>query len=184
MPAPKGFVNGKCYLKLLGQVFTLGIYKDFLKLLQRYRRHYKQLVMFAGPVFDADLNGLKDSDRQILEAKNQPTHVFFILIRCKGDWHKSFRYCDKVDNTRVMSFILPLQEEDINCLVGWDKKKQLTNSYVQYPMEYILRHSARVRDIELLTGLEFFLDRAVYSPELAIQLRTQHVESLWQMEQH
>lgn len=68
-----------------------------------------------------------------------------------------------------MSFILPLLDEDINCL---------------YPMEYILRHSARVRDIEFLTGIEFFLDRAVYSPELAIQLRTQNVEALWQMEQH
>lgn len=124
--------------------------------------------MFSGPIFDSDLNGLKDSDQQIIEAKNRPTHIFFILIRCKGEWHRSLRYCEKVEQTRVMSFILPLLDEDLNCL---------------YPLEYILRHSARVRDIELLTGIEFFLDRSIYSNKLAIQLRTQHVESLWQMEQ-
>lgn len=64
--------------------------------------------MYAGPIFDKDLNGLKDSDQQMIETKNQPTHVFFILIRCKGEWHKSFRHCEKADNTRVMSFILPV----------------------------------------------------------------------------
>jgi hypothetical protein len=38
-----------------------------MKVLQRYRRHYKQLVMMAGPVFDTDLDGLKDTDQQIVE---------------------------------------------------------------------------------------------------------------------
>jgi hypothetical protein len=137
--------------------------------------------MFSGPVYDVDRDGLKDSDQQIVEmyvvifislivkfrAKNKPTHVFFILLRCKSEWHKSSRYCEKSEETRVMAFVFPLLNEDFNCL---------------YPMEYILRHSARVRDIELLTGIEFFLDRTFYPPDLAIQLRTQQVESLWQME--
>lgn len=49
-------------------MFVNGVYKEFLKLLQKYRRHYKQLVMFAGPIFDKDLDGFKDSDQQIIEA--------------------------------------------------------------------------------------------------------------------
>ncbi|CAD5225199.1 unnamed protein product [Bursaphelenchus okinawaensis] len=154
IPAPAGFVK--------------GIWKDFLALLLKYQRHYKNMVMFAGPVYDVDHNGLQDSYDQIVNiAKKQPTHVFIILLRCKSAWHRSGRYCEEAETTRVLSFLLPLLEYDLNCL---------------QPLEYLYRHTARVRDIELLTGLEWFSNRGFYSDELALYLRTRQNEELWQME--
>uniref|UniRef100_A0A1I7RSU5 Venom phosphodiesterase 2 n=1 Tax=Bursaphelenchus xylophilus TaxID=6326 RepID=A0A1I7RSU5_BURXY len=148
--------------------FIKGIWNDFLALLKKYQRHYKNLVMFAGPIYDVDHNGLRDSTEQIVNvAKKQPTHVFIILLRCKGSWHRSGRYCEDSKATRVLSFLLPLLDSDLNCL---------------QPLEYLYRHTCRVRDIELLTGLEWFTNRAVYDDELALRLRTQQNEELWQME--
>lgn len=65
IPAPRTFVS--------------GIYKEFLKLLQKYRRHYKRLVMFAGPVYDTDLDGLKDSDQQIVEVLVLYKHPYTLI---------------------------------------------------------------------------------------------------------
>lgn len=52
IPAPPGFVK--------------GIWKDFLLLIQKYQRHYKNLVMFMGPIYDVDTNGVQDSYDQIV----------------------------------------------------------------------------------------------------------------------
>ncbi|KAI6241991.1 Ectonucleotide pyrophosphatase/phosphodiesterase C27A7.1 [Aphelenchoides fujianensis] len=148
--------------------FVEGIYKEFKELLKKYRKHYKQLLMWKGPIFDANNDGLMDDVQQIRNS-SRPTHVFVILLRCKsGEWHRSGRYCQTAESTSVLSFMIPLQE-DFNCL---------------FPMEYLFRHTARVRDIELATGLEFFADRSVYPPELALRLRTRVIEKLWQMEQN
>lgn len=50
-------------------------------------------------------------------------------------------------------------------------------------MEYLYRNTLRIRDIELLTGLEFFTDRQFYPDEVALRLRTFINDALWQLEQ-
>lgn len=68
----------------------LGIHRHLLELIRQYQRHYKRLLMFSGPIYDEDNDGLHDryvdGDRQ-----KQPTHIFVILLRCSGDWHGSLR---------------------------------------------------------------------------------------------
>lgn len=44
--------------------------------------------------------------------------------------------------------------------------------FLQKPSEYLYDNTVRMRDIELLTGMEFFTDRSVWSDMEAIQLRT------------
>lgn len=53
IPAPAGFVK--------------GIWREFTQLLQKYQRHYKNLVMFAGPIYDVDNDGVRDSHAQVVE---------------------------------------------------------------------------------------------------------------------
>ncbi|KAI6199800.1 Ectonucleotide pyrophosphatase/phosphodiesterase C27A7.1 [Aphelenchoides besseyi] len=146
------------------QSFVKEIYKEFMNLVSKYRKHYQQLVMFKGPIYDIDYDGVMDEQHQNRE-RAEPSHVFVILLRCEGEWHKSNRYCLKPETTQVLSFMIPLIE-DFNCL---------------FKMEYIFRNTVRIRDIELATGLEFFTDRSIYSSELALRLRTYVVEELWNM---
>ena len=43
-------------------------------------------------------------------------------------------------------------------------------------MRYIDRYSARIRDVELITGLEFFTDRRKWRLDDALELRTRVTE--------
>jgi len=144
--------------------FIEGIWREFLNLLDKYQRHYKIIRMFAGPIYDKNNDGLED------EVKERPTHIFIVLIRCSfaTNWKTDYTHCEDPAATRILSFALPLVDRDYNCL---------------YPMEYLYRNTLRVRDIELLTGLEFFTDRQFYPDEIALQLRTFINEALWQLEQ-
>ncbi|KAH7730536.1 Type I phosphodiesterase / nucleotide pyrophosphatase family protein [Aphelenchoides avenae] len=146
--------------------FLEGIHKHLLDLIRQYQRHYKRLIMFSGPVYDEDNDGLRDRISP-KDGPKAPTHLFVILLRCSGPWHRSLRYCEDPERTRTLAFLLPLVENDFNCL---------------FPVEYLFRNTARVRDIELLTGLEWFTNRDVYPLEIAFRLRTQINEQLWQLE--
>lgn len=42
---------------------------------------------------------------------------------------------------------------------------------------------ARIRDVEILTNLEFFIDRNAFTPQKALLLRTEVKEETWQLEQ-
>uniref|UniRef100_A0A915CL87 Uncharacterized protein n=1 Tax=Ditylenchus dipsaci TaxID=166011 RepID=A0A915CL87_9BILA len=164
--------------------FYHGPWKQIVELIRKYRVHYKQLVMFTGPVYDYDNDGLADDLAKMYGFKENssqdnplinlpspppPTHIFVMLMRCRGPskWHSSLRSCDNTERTATLSFVLPLVEKDINCL---------------FPIEYLFRHTTRVRDIELLTNLEWFTDSKRYSPETALRLRTHINDQLWQME--
>lgn len=165
--------------------FYNGPWKQLLSLIRQYVQHYKQLRMWTGPVFDHDYNGIADpnifSQSAEMDTQQQhqqqtppttlpPSHIFLILMRCSNNsWHSSGQRCEQPDRVKTLAFVLPMLEKDLNCL---------------FSVEYIFRHTTTIRDIEQLTGNEWFTDRDVYSPELAIQLRTQLNEQLWQLEVH
>uniref|UniRef100_A0A914I5I5 Ectonucleotide pyrophosphatase/phosphodiesterase family member 3 n=1 Tax=Globodera rostochiensis TaxID=31243 RepID=A0A914I5I5_GLORO len=150
--------------------FYNGVWQQILSLIRQYVQHYKRLLMWSGPVWDHDNDGLVDWDSATADAAaTSPSHVFLILLRCPGadQWDARGRWCSRPENTSTLSFVLPLLERDLNCL---------------FPVEYIFRHTSRIRDIELLTGNEWFTDRTVYPHELALQLRTYINDQLWQLE--
>lgn len=159
--------------------FYYGPWKQLLSLIRQYMQHYRQLLMWTGPVFDHNHNGIADplifngngdSEESASGQLPPPSHIFVILLRCSNNtWHSSGRHCEQPERTKTLAFVLPVLEKDLNCL---------------FPVEYIFRHTARIRDIELLTGNEWFTDRELYPAEVAIQLRTQINEQLWQLEVH
>uniref|UniRef100_A0A7E4UNB3 NUC domain-containing protein n=1 Tax=Panagrellus redivivus TaxID=6233 RepID=A0A7E4UNB3_PANRE len=144
--------------------FIDGVFKHLLQLIYKYRIHYKTLRMFSGVIWDRNNDGLADEVKE-----GPPTHVFVVLFRCSGAWNTNLTHCVDPEATRVLSFALPLTEKDHNCM---------------YHIEFLFRNTVRVRDVELLTGLQFFTDRVHYHPDLAIRLRTAVVEQLWQLEEH
>ena len=92
--------------------FLKGAWKAFWELVRQYVKRYKQLLVYAGPVYDSDANASISSpfseltlifDASIETLVNDrkgsnvggklehlpPTHLFVVLLRCEGDeWGK------------------------------------------------------------------------------------------------
>ncbi|KHN85250.1 Ectonucleotide pyrophosphatase/phosphodiesterase C27A7.1 [Toxocara canis] len=157
---------------LLYDSFIDGPFMHLQNLTYRYVHKYGHVIVVTGTIFDYDSDGLADSVdvfrlHELSEGllHEQPSHVFRILLRCEdGRWSADGHSCYDAQQTRVLAFILPNTPDDLNCLK---------------PRDYLLVNTARIRDIELLTGLEFFTDRNRYEESVAIQLRTYIMQTLW-----
>jgi len=117
-----------------------------------YTQRFGPLIVFSGSIFDYDYNGLADD---ISTAKNGsskrygfneaviPTHYYRIVIRCDGLW--TFPLVHPVQSCQgvlePLSFILPNEPKIDNCM-DFDN--------------HLRMHMGRIRDVELLTGIEFF----------------------------
>uniref|UniRef100_A0A183VE70 Rap-GAP domain-containing protein n=1 Tax=Toxocara canis TaxID=6265 RepID=A0A183VE70_TOXCA len=180
---------------LLYDSFIDGPFMHLQNLTYRYVHKYGHVIVVTGTIFDYDSDGLADSVdvfrhscyvhsyRNVYHFRlhelsegllhEQPSHVFRILLRCEdGRWSADGHSCYDAQQTRVLAFILPNTPDDLNCLV------KITILYFK-PRDYLLVNTARIRDIELLTGLEFFTDRNRYEESVAIQLRTYIMQTLW-----
>ncbi|KAK0411163.1 hypothetical protein QR680_005522 [Steinernema hermaphroditum] len=155
---------------LLYESFFTGAFARLQNLTTSYVQKYKRLVSISGTVFDLDTNGRFDSRENVARAQNHsglvppPTHVFRILLRCEDSlWHIDGQACQNPAMTRVLSFVLPNQPRDPNCMSSED---------------YLLANTARLRDIELLTDVRFFAQQA-FPEHLAVSLRTHIPRRLW-----
>ncbi|XP_078587029.1 venom phosphodiesterase 2-like isoform X1 [Branchiostoma floridae x Branchiostoma japonicum] len=125
--------------------------------------------VISGPIFDWDVDGTRDktgtNGTQYLSntPATIPTHYFKIVTRCSGGGDiTSACQGGKVD---VISFILPHRDRYLSVERGC----QDTNSLME-------THVARVRDIELLTGLRFFPS---LDTDQALNLRLFLPNQLW-----
>nr|XP_061806748.1 ectonucleotide pyrophosphatase/phosphodiesterase family member 1 [Nerophis lumbriciformis] len=129
-------------------------------LLSRYSEELNGLNVMSGPIFDEDYNGKVDTFKPL--APNEaatPTHFFIILTSCKNS---TFGPTNCQGPLLVRSFILPNRVEYTEqCTTGSD---------LTWMLDWIKLHTARVRDIELLTGLSFYHDRL--SVDETLQLKT------------
>uniref|UniRef100_A0A0M3ILW9 NUC domain-containing protein n=1 Tax=Ascaris lumbricoides TaxID=6252 RepID=A0A0M3ILW9_ASCLU len=157
---------------LLFDSFINGPFAHLQNLTQMCIRKYGRLMVITGNIFDYDNNGIADSndvfrrevDGELL--RERPSHIFRILLRCNDSrWSADNQTCRDVSETRALAFILPNVPDDLNCLE---------------PMEYLFVNTARIRDIELLTGLEFFIDRNRYDENVAVRMRTYIQQNLWE----
>ncbi|KAM8846649.1 ectonucleotide pyrophosphatase/phosphodiesterase family member 1 [Synchiropus picturatus] len=117
--------------------------------------------VMSGPIFDEDFDGradpLKPGSR--IQPVN-PTHFYLILTKC-GNSTLDLSACDSP--LQVQSFILPHRADHTeSCASG--------SSDLTWVENWMQLHVARVRDIELLTGLSFYHDRI--SVEETLQLKT------------
>ncbi|XP_067881136.1 venom phosphodiesterase 2-like isoform X2 [Heterodontus francisci] len=135
-------------------------------LMVNYAIQRNGINVISGPVFDFDHDGRFDTPDIIQEyVKNTripiPTHYYIILTNCK-DTMKSPLQCEA--SLDVLAFILPHRPDNSeSCADG--KEESL------WVEERIWAHRARVRDVELITGLDFYQDRKQPVTEI-LQLKT------------
>ncbi|KAI4891327.1 hypothetical protein NFI96_013318 [Prochilodus magdalenae] len=129
-------------------------------LLAKYSQDLNVMNVMSGPIFDKDFDGNYD----VLTGKTPneaptPTHFFVILTSCKNS-SMTLQNCE--GPLKTLSFILPHRPDTMEtCHNG--------NDY-SWVKTWVQHHVARVRDVELLTGLSFYHDRLSVTETL--QLKT------------
>ncbi|EJD73685.1 type I phosphodiesterase/nucleotide pyrophosphatase [Loa loa] len=154
------------YLKRLLRHFT-----NLEKITSDYAKLYNEVVVISGSIYDFDDNDfVADSSGLYLKRNTTPSHIFRVIFRCKNSrWLNDELQCNNVKSLDVLSFILPNVPGDYNCLDS---------------LSYLTANKASLRDIELLTGLEFLPTSWIpaaelYDDEFSITLRTMMPEYLW-----
>ncbi|XP_008820365.1 ectonucleotide pyrophosphatase/phosphodiesterase family member 1 [Nannospalax galili] len=125
-------------------------------ILQRYAKERNGINVVSGPVFDFDYDGSYDSlevlRKNIKVIRNQetviPTHFFIVLTSCKQPSQNPLQ-CTSLNS---VAFILPHRPDNSeSCTHG-----RRESSWIE---ELLKLHRARVKDVELITGLSFYHQR-------------------------
>lgn len=130
-------------------------------LVKKYASERNGVNVISGPIFDYDYDGLHDTQdkiKQYVEGSSipVPTHYYSIITSCL-DFTQPADKCD--GPLSVSSFILPHRpDNDESCNSSEDESKWVE--------ELIKMHTARVRDIEHLTSLDFFRKTSRSYPEI------------------
>ncbi|XP_041101596.1 ectonucleotide pyrophosphatase/phosphodiesterase family member 2-like isoform X2 [Polyodon spathula] len=119
-------------------------------LVKRYATERNGVNVISGPIFDYDYDGLYDTADKIKQyvggSVPVPTHYYSIITSCL-DYTQATDKCD--GPLSVFSFILPHRaDNDESCNSSEEESKWVE--------DLIKMHTARVRDIEILTGLDFY----------------------------
>uniref|UniRef100_A0A4W5N2Y8 Ectonucleotide pyrophosphatase/phosphodiesterase 1 n=1 Tax=Hucho hucho TaxID=62062 RepID=A0A4W5N2Y8_9TELE len=131
-------------------------------LLVKYSQQLNGVNVMSGPIFDQHYDGHFDAPTFSTQHEAPiPTHFYVILTSCGNS---SFSPADCQGPLETTTFILPHRPDHTEtCL----HPKFLNFQWVQ---EWAQFHAARVRDVELLTGLSFYHNRM--SVEETLQLKT------------
>ncbi|XP_076862146.1 venom phosphodiesterase isoform X2 [Brachyhypopomus gauderio] len=124
-------------------------FQDFLLL--KYSSQYNGINVVTGPVFDYNLDGHYDTPDQIQEFVPGtriliPTHYFAVLTSCL-DVTQPVHECD--GELHTVSFMIPHRPNTSESC----KSNQEESDWVE---DLIWFHQSRVKDVEWLTGLDFF----------------------------
>ncbi|XP_066479220.1 ectonucleotide pyrophosphatase/phosphodiesterase family member 2 [Tiliqua scincoides] len=120
-------------------------------LVKRYAIERNGVNVISGPIFDYDFDGLHDTPDKIklyVEGSSipVPTHYYSIITSCL-DFTQPADKCD--GPLSVLSYIFPHRpDNDESCNNLEDESRWVEN--------LLKMHTARVRDIEQLTSLDFF----------------------------
>ncbi|XP_075893703.1 ectonucleotide pyrophosphatase/phosphodiesterase family member 1 [Nelusetta ayraudi] len=129
-------------------------------LLPAYSQQLNGVNVMSGPVFDEDSDGNVDPLASVSGNEAPvPTHFYVILTSC-GNRALGPVQCEGPLVSK--SFILPHRPDHTeSCSDGSD---------LTWVEDWLHLHAARVRDVELLTGLSFYHDRL--SVQETLQLKT------------
>ncbi|XP_035241160.1 ectonucleotide pyrophosphatase/phosphodiesterase family member 3 [Anguilla anguilla] len=122
-------------------------------LLMKYAWQYNGINVVSGPVFDYNYDGNFDSPDQIEQfvAGTRipvPTHYFVVLSSCKNT---SIPVGGCKEEMQTVSFLLPHRPTNSEVCNSQEAESQWVEDLVWF-------HQCRVRDVELLTGLDFYQD--------------------------
>uniref|UniRef100_A0A8C9UXQ6 SMB domain-containing protein n=1 Tax=Scleropages formosus TaxID=113540 RepID=A0A8C9UXQ6_SCLFO len=127
-------------------------------LLKKYAMQYNSTNAVLGPAFDYNYDGRCDTPDQIQEFLPGtripiPTHYFMVLTSCK-DPTQMVDSCQQEMHT--VSFLIPHRAAVSEC-------HEAPSQWVE---DLLWFHQSRVRDVELITGLDFYQDSLRPVPEL------------------
>uniref|UniRef100_A0A3Q2Q3B4 Ectonucleotide pyrophosphatase/phosphodiesterase 1 n=1 Tax=Fundulus heteroclitus TaxID=8078 RepID=A0A3Q2Q3B4_FUNHE len=140
------------YSALFFHVFSEVWTHFHTSMLLNYSQELNGVNVISGPIYDVDFDGNADP---VISSSNEtavPTHFFVIMTTCGNS------LCE--GPLRAISFIMPHAPD----------YREFCASDLSWVEEWLRFHTARVRDIELLTGLSFYHGRI--SVEETIQLKT------------
>ncbi|EYC34521.1 hypothetical protein Y032_0001g452 [Ancylostoma ceylanicum] len=153
--------------KVLARIATIHVpwkalfVRDVLEPLNDYTlaisKELGRVISITGTAFDRNFDGLADDDKD-----GSPTHLYRVLITCTSGWTPNGFACRNPWSTRVIAFIFPHMEGDVNCLPS---------------RELLLQYTARLRDVELITGMDIDLPGVPASH--ALHLKINVVTQLW-----
>ncbi|XP_016112856.1 ectonucleotide pyrophosphatase/phosphodiesterase family member 2-like [Sinocyclocheilus grahami] len=134
-------------------------------LVRRYAIERNGVNVVVGPIFDYDYNGLRDSAETIKQyvrgSVQIPSHYYIVVTSCL-DYTQTVDSC--AGPLSVFSYILPHRSDnEESCNSSEDETKWVE--------ELMKTHTARIRDVELLTGLDFYR-RTSRSYEEILSLKT------------
>uniref|UniRef100_A0A6Q2XL48 SMB domain-containing protein n=1 Tax=Esox lucius TaxID=8010 RepID=A0A6Q2XL48_ESOLU len=140
------------FVSLLIVMFLLiGIWDYFQStLLKKYARQYNGINVVTGPAFDYNYDGQFDSQDQIQQFVADtnipiPTHYFAVLTSCKDSQPVSS--CN--NELQTVSFLIPHRwDNSENC-----NSRDTASLWVE---DHLWFHQSRVRDVEWITGLDFY----------------------------
>ncbi|XP_039705879.1 ectonucleotide pyrophosphatase/phosphodiesterase family member 3 isoform X3 [Pteropus medius] len=135
-------------------------------LLVKYAMERNGVNVVSGPVFDYNYDGRFDAPSEITEyvVNNSvpiPTHYFVMLTSCKNKNYTPDTCPEWLD---VLSFIIPHHPTNMESC----PEHKAETVWIE---ERVKTHVARVRDVELLTGLDFFQEKVQPVSEI-LQLKT------------
>uniref|UniRef100_A0A8D0CW43 Ectonucleotide pyrophosphatase/phosphodiesterase 2 n=1 Tax=Sander lucioperca TaxID=283035 RepID=A0A8D0CW43_SANLU len=119
-------------------------------LVKKYATERNGVNVLVGPIFDYDYDGVSDSAEKIKEYLSGtlpvPTHYFVVLTSCL-DFTQAADSCSGPLSTAA--FILPHRaSNDETCNSSEDESRWVE--------DLMKMHTARVRDVEILTGLDLY----------------------------
>ncbi|KAF3834347.1 hypothetical protein F7725_025551 [Dissostichus mawsoni] len=119
-------------------------------LLRRYAEENNGINVLAGPIFDNDYDGLRDTMEKIREVSAEalpiPTHFYTVVTSCQ-ELNQTVEECD--GDLRAFSFLLPHRQDNTEACNSAEEESQWVEELLQL-------HTARVRDVEILTGLDLY----------------------------
>ncbi|XP_034747427.1 venom phosphodiesterase 1 [Etheostoma cragini] len=123
----------------------------FSTLLKKYASIYNGVNVVTGPAFDYNHDGRYDTPEQIREFVSStnipiPTHYFAVLTSC-GDSALPVDAC--AGALQTVSFLLPHRPDNSESC----RSSQAESHWVEDLMWF---HQSRVRDVEWITGLDFY----------------------------
>uniref|UniRef100_A0A3P9HNI8 Ectonucleotide pyrophosphatase/phosphodiesterase 2 n=1 Tax=Oryzias latipes TaxID=8090 RepID=A0A3P9HNI8_ORYLA len=131
--------------------FSTGIWGYFQKVLvKKYATERNGVNLLVGPIFDYNYDGVRDSAETMKEYVSGPfaipTHFFVVLTSCL-DYTQTADAC--TGPLSSAAFILPHRpNNDETCNSSEDESRWVE--------DLMKMHTARVKDVELLTGLDLY----------------------------
>ncbi|CAG6016118.1 unnamed protein product [Menidia menidia] len=119
-------------------------------LVKKYATERNGVNILSGPIFDYDYNGVRDSTEKIKDSLRDtvsiPTHYFLVLTSCL-DFTQAADSCGGPLSSAA--FILPHRPNNEESCNSSEEESRWVEDLMKM-------HTARVRDVEILTGLDLY----------------------------